>query len=124
VGIDTASQRFERSSWAAREARHFVVDRLRRWRRDDLVDDAALVTTELATNAVVHGQCDFDVTIAHRDGVVKIVVSDSSPVAPVMSELGMTSSSGRGLAIVDALAARWGYELVDDGKQVWAELGR
>ena len=88
-----------------------------------MVDDAALVTTELATNAVVHGQSDFDVAIAHRDGVVKIVVTDSSPAAPVISELGTTSSSGRGLAIVDALAARWGYELVDEGKQVWAELG-
>src|SRR5438874_1327182 len=41
---------------APRAARRFVVDVLRGWGRDDLVVDAAIVLTELATNAVLHAQ--------------------------------------------------------------------
>jgi hypothetical protein len=32
------------------------------------------------------------------------------------------AASGRGLRLVDAIAASWGVEIADDGKTVWAEL--
>jgi hypothetical protein len=45
-------------------ARRFVVDVLGRWQYDDdLVDEVALVVTELTTNAVVHGWSPFTVGV-------------------------------------------------------------
>jgi MEDS: MEthanogen/methylotroph, DcmR Sensory domain/Histidine kinase-like ATPase domain len=121
-GVEEADQRFERSTRAPRQARHFVMDRLHAWGRDDVVDDAAFVVTELATNAVLHAESDFHVAITQRNGVVRIAVTDSSRTEPRRSDLGLAASCGRGLALIDALATSWGFNLVDHGKQVWAEL--
>jgi anti-sigma regulatory factor (Ser/Thr protein kinase) len=83
-----------------------------------------MVVTELATNAVVHAASNFDVALVYEDGVVRIGVTDSSPLAPTMAEPGPESMSGRGLAIVDSLSTEWGYDLGVHGKQVWAQLAR
>jgi hypothetical protein len=117
-----ATHRFERSVHAPRDARHFVADTLETWRCRSLIDDAALIVTELATNAVVHAQTDFVVTLTRGRRAFRISVQDSSYVAPTVAIAPRGSTSGRGLALVAAVARRWGDGSVGSGKVVWAEL--
>lgn len=119
-----ASRRFDHEAQAARAARRFVTETLGRWRRHDAVlDDAALVVTELVTNALVHAHSATTVAVSSRVGTVRIEVTDASPVAPMPREHPhATAASGRGMALVAAMAARWGTEPTPDGKVVWAEL--
>jgi anti-sigma regulatory factor (Ser/Thr protein kinase) len=111
---------------APSEARNFVVAALRRWGCDEgLVDAAALVVTELATNAVVHARLPFTTAVSLGDaGVLRVSVLDASRIPPVQRHDGPMSQSGRGLALVAALAQRWGVDATDDGKVVWAEFRR
>ncbi|HEV7861721.1 MAG TPA: MEDS domain-containing protein, partial [Acidimicrobiia bacterium] len=63
------------------DARRFVTHTLVSWGHTDLVDDAAVVTTELATNAVLHAGTDFTVTVSRRpDGAIRVAVRDASLV--------------------------------------------
>lgn len=121
--VSAATERFECSSIAPRQARHFVATTLRGWHRHGMLDDAAVVITELATNAVVHARSNFVVTITPGDdGVVRLVVADGSPVAPAPGRADPGATSGRGLALVAALTTRWGHDVRGSGKEVWAEL--
>ncbi|MEA3020267.1 MAG: hypothetical protein QOI47_1791, partial [Actinomycetota bacterium] len=115
---------FAGQATAPGKARRLVIDLLQQWQLDDVVDDAALVTTELATNAVTHAECGFTVTLSVEGDMVRISVLDASGALPQERALDSVSSSGRGLHIVDALAVRWGTDVVAEGKLVWAELRR
>lgn len=112
--------------WSGRspgQARHFVVDTLAAWGYLARVDDAAVITTELATNAVLHAQTGFTVAVSRRPGgAVRITVRDASLVRPRPRVAGPFESSGRGLRLVEVLAADWGTEFLPDGKLIWAEL--
>ena len=86
---------------------------------------AALVTSELATNAALHTGLEFDVGIEPDRDAVRIAVRDrvegSSPaVAP--HGAGPEETHGRGLSIVAAVCADWGSTPLTDGKEVWCEL--
>jgi hypothetical protein len=112
--------------WSGRspgQARHFVVDMLAAWGCWALLDDAALITTELATNAVLHAQTGFTVGVSRRpEGRIRIAVRDASLVGPQPRRAGPLETSGRGLRLVAALAASWGFDPDPDGKTIWAEL--
>jgi hypothetical protein len=111
---------FHREAPAA--ARHFAVGALPRLGAADLADDAALVVTELAANAIVHARSGFTVDLAARPGVLRISVQDASP-APAAAAL--PAAPLHGLGAVDALASRWGVEpLGPAAKAVWVELRR
>ena len=116
------TQWFACSRLAPSDARHFVASTLRSWSRDDMVDDAALTITELATNAVIHARSDFMVTITRDVGLVRIAVIDASTATPRPGSPAPAAASGRGLILVAGLATRWGHEPFDAGKQVWAEF--
>lgn len=89
-----------------------------------LVDDAALVVTELVANAVLHagGPIQLLTAVAEDAASVRIEVADSSPVPPVLREYGTAASTGRGLTLVARLSTAWGVERADAGKRVWVEL--
>ena len=107
------------------EARRFVTERLTAWGFGDIADDAALVTTELATNAVLHARSDFTVTICRRPGGrVRIAVGDATTLPPRPRRPAPLDGSGRGLGLIEAIATVWGVDLHSAGKVVWAELGR
>jgi hypothetical protein len=53
-----------------------------------------------------------------------VVVADSSPHPPVKRETTADSERGRGLRVVEALSAHWGWNPVDGGKEVFAVLVR
>jgi len=117
-----AARAFALSSDAPAAARHFAVDAVRRLDAADLADDAALVVTELAANAVVHAHTGFTVDLAAGPDVLRISVRDASPLPP---GAGLPAAPLHGLGAVDMLASRWGVEpLGHSGKSVWVELRR
>ncbi len=117
---------------SARRARHLVVDAVRRWGLHDIDEAAALCTAELATNAVLHTRQAFTVTVRPTSEGIRIDVVDCLPEhlpVPVpidgsAVDLTLAGTTGRGLQLVAALAARWGAFTAGDAKTVWAELDR
>ncbi len=85
-------------------------------------DDAALVVSELATNAVLHSRSRHGVFTVHSELFrthAQIEVCDAGGTW----EPGDTSTDGgRGLGIVAALAAEWGVDGDARGRTVWARL--
>ncbi len=108
---------------AAGAARRFVRDRLTAWRCDSRVDDAVLVASELVGNAVPHARTAIQLRLLCVDSRVRVEVNDADPRVPILSSRPADATRGRGLALVDALAAAWGVEPRPEGKVVWAELG-
>jgi anti-sigma regulatory factor (Ser/Thr protein kinase) len=123
-GRAASSQSFKAGMLAPRAARRFVVETLARWGCDDLAADAALVVTELATNAVIHAKSDFIVSMTCQNDVVRISVRDDSVVAPTARRSPTTTPSGRGMVLVAATGRQWEAELLPDGKVVWVEFER
>jgi anti-sigma regulatory factor (Ser/Thr protein kinase) len=110
-----------RAPSSVREARRLAVA-LRGYVPYPAVDDLRLVLSELLSNAVLHGDGEtVEVRVQVEDGVVRGEVVDGGdgfahPEAPAAD-----ATSGRGLAIVDALTWRWGIE--KGSTHVWFELG-
>ncbi len=100
-------------------SRRFVERALTRWELDALTDTAVLLTSELVTNAIVHAQTEVAVTI-RREGrhTVSVSVSDGSATAPRLARHTSDSATGRGLGILDTLAASWNVVTAPGGKTV------
>jgi anti-sigma regulatory factor (Ser/Thr protein kinase) len=125
AGVLEQSRTFPRRDDSPRAARHFVSAALGRWGvSGELLDDAALIVTELGSNALLHARSDFTVTVVLTRATLCLSVEDHSPVLPTRRPAGALEPSGRGLGMVAALSRRWGADLVDEGKVVWAELAR
>lgn len=88
----------------------------------DARDTAVLLTNELVTNAVVHGGGRFVLTAETSGSFLRVRVVDPSEAQPRPLALTCDREHGRGVAIVDALATRWGSNLTATGKVVWFEL--
>jgi anti-sigma regulatory factor (Ser/Thr protein kinase) len=86
-----------------------------------VADDVILTASELATNAVRHARTPFTVAVS-QDGVIRVEVSDLSPVLPSELEVDRPDGSGRGLRMISVVADRWGAEPTPEGKTVWAEF--
>jgi len=105
-------------------ARDFVAAHLLTNLLPDLVDDARLVASELATNAVRHAGTAFTLSVDGRDGSITLRVRDGSRSLPSFGTSGILSTNGRGLMLVSALSVAWGVSLeAGGGKSVWARLG-
>ncbi len=103
-------------------ARRFVVGWLERWGYDGLVPDVALMTSELATNAVQHVGAPFVVAVEDTGSGVRVTIDDPEPTVPIRRHPAAFDTGGRGLEIIAKLASAWGAEVHDgDGKSVWFE---
>jgi anti-sigma regulatory factor (Ser/Thr protein kinase) len=103
-------------------ARRFCSATLEGWGvTGDLVDTCVLLVSELATNAVLHARTPFTVTI-DRDPTLRVEVHDGDPRPPHTRDYGPEAASGRGLHLVEALAADSGTLTTTGGKAVWFEL--
>ena len=97
---------------------------------DNYAEDTAIITSELVTNAVQHVRSDGTETIgvtlarAWNPPAVTVVVSDSSPDGPRRCDPSADRGQGRGLQIVEALSAHWGWQPQDGGKAVFAVLAQ
>lgn len=103
---------------AITRARRLVVEQLRRWRCAD-TDDAALVFSELVTNAVIHAAGAVRITVTRDGEHVRIDVHDNRSGRPNLRADG-TNPGGLGLHIVAQLSERWGSHPTPTGKLVWA----
>ncbi len=113
---------------------------------EQLIDDARVVLSELMSNGVLHARTELHVMMCAHRGGIRLEVSDASQTAPrppldvpraaasLMDEPQqaylkdeervLPTATGRGLAVVGALASSWGwYPDPGGGKVVWAELG-
>lgn len=119
-----ATGHFARHADQAAAARAFVRHTLAGW-GVGRVDDVVLIASELFTNAVLHGGGDVDVTLSVAGDRVRLEVADGGGAA-VPSEARRPTPdavTGRGLAIVDALAQRWGNRSDRAGRTcVWIEV--
>ncbi len=89
--------------------------------RADWRDAAELALTELATNVVLHAHSEMTVRISCGERL-RVEVEDTSPVIPTQRGYGIESSTGRGLALVAAIAQEHGIIRTDTGKIVWFVL--
>jgi CheY-like chemotaxis protein len=106
-------------------ARRFLADRCREWSCGEVADDAALVASELVTNALVHSGTGCEFRLGLSDTILRIQVTDGGPGMPDPRTAALGDESGRGLLLVSILCAAWGtVPLADSGKVVWAELLR
>lgn len=114
---------FEGEAESVASARHFVTEQLARLPADTS-DVAALLVSELATNAVLYGAGGFEVAVERDAGHVRIAVSDFGAGQPVLQQPRVTDEHGRGLQLVAALSASWGIRERAHriGKTVWFEL--
>lgn len=90
-----------------------------------MTDDLSLVVTELVTNAVLHAKAPIELVIEQADGCLRVSVRDNDPHLPSPPPPRPPTAAltfGRGLAVVEALATRWGATPSGEGKEVWAEL--
>lgn len=105
-------------------ARRFMTETLERWACADLVDTVNLLVSELVNNVVVHARSEAEVAVLLTPRALRVEVSDSSAAAPAPRDAAEDHESGRGMALVEALATDWGVRPRPDGKTVWFEVPR
>ncbi len=115
---------FAPSATSPSHARFFVGQVLSRWGCDALAPDAVLVTSELATNAVLHARSVFRVSLELSPAALRIEVHDTDRTLPQPRDAAPRDASGRGVALVNQLSARAGTQVHVAGKISWAELSR
>ena len=104
-------------------ARAAVRDVLRGSRIEAIMDAAELCVSELVTNAVLHAGTSMRLEIRYGASILRLSVHDESPNVPVLARHTQTASTGRGLAMVAAVADAWGIDQHNgNGKTVWCEL--
>ena len=129
------------------DARRWIAGGLREMGREDLVEAAEIGTSELVTNALLHGEAPISVTLGGTPEHPRVEVRDASRERPVLpsepapgpgelldgldglddlgdlgdlEEVGdLLLTFGRGLAIVARAATAWGADIDEDGKVVW-----
>ena len=124
TSIGSWSRVFPRAHRSVSDARRAVTERLTSDGYDDLVAAAQLVVSELVANAALHA--DGEVTVClHpiRDGV-RVSVADESQILPVAVLATESAMTGRGMQLVQHVAARLGATASANGKRVWADLVR
>jgi len=107
------------------QARRAVRDVLRRWGLTIDPDVVALLVSELVTNALVHGRPPLELRASRvSDGLRVEMLDGAGERRPRRRSVQPSTDDprGRGLAIVSALATRWGTAPSPGGKTVWFEL--
>jgi anti-sigma regulatory factor (Ser/Thr protein kinase) len=115
---------FEHDPESVKAAREFVAGALAAWHLDDLAEVAGLLTSELATNAVIHARTAYHIAVEYRPPELLVEVHDGSRHRPLprRAVTERKAANGWGLLIVEALADRWGSRSEGEGKKVWFTL--
>jgi anti-sigma regulatory factor (Ser/Thr protein kinase) len=112
---------------SVRLARSYIRSALRDHGLGDYAEDIEMVTSELVTNAIEHANAltiGLELLELKGSGAVAVVVTDPSPRPPVKLNPAADLERGRGLNIVAALSARWGWIPQETGKAVFAIVSR
>jgi PAS domain S-box-containing protein len=109
---------------SASQARRFVAEVLAAAGATSFVDTAALLTSELVTNGIVHAHTELQVVVDATPRWVRVEVVDGNPMLPARRAYDEEAPTGRGLEMVELLADDFGVQPLDnDGKRVWFRLG-
>jgi anti-sigma regulatory factor (Ser/Thr protein kinase) len=110
---------------AVRDARAFVRHHCDRHGLDaDLCDTAVLLTSETVTNAFTYGHSEARLRVSWTPARLRVEVGDDNSRHPRRASQDADALDGRGLAILELLAARWGVRDDAFGKTVWFEIRR
>lgn len=103
-------------------ARKMVRDVLERAGRDDLVETAQLLVSEVVTNALVHAGTPMGFHACVTDSGLRVEVTDGSRQAPAVRTYAAMAGTGRGVRLLQQLVDTWGTLAEPNGKTVWFEL--
>ena len=112
---------------AAVEARRHVWAIIHAW---DIPIDAyaaALLASELVTNAIRHAGDELDpveLVVSWAGGLLRVEVHDGSRSAPSPVHALPYAEAGRGLMLLDSLSTDWGYRETASGKAVYFTLAQ
>jgi len=92
-----------------------------------VLDEVVLLVSELCTNAVLHTASGdggtFEVVIYPSSSSVRIAVRDNgSSCVPELSATDALAEDGRGLALVELIADKWGYDGDHQARAVFFDL--
>ena len=105
---------------APRQARRALAERFAGSPRGE---DLLLCVSEVVTNAILHARTPPHLRVSQFGGTVRVEVTDADERPPVLLRDDPLATSGRGLRILDQLAARWGSTPTGPGgKAVWFEF--
>ena len=109
---------------AARMARRATRDTLACWGLDHLRETAALLVSELVSNAVRHARTGLvlELGLEACGTWLRMEVLDADPDPPSPRIPAALDESGFGFVLIEALADKWGVRETATGKGVWAEL--
>ena len=102
-----------------------MLDPLGEHLRDDVVETAKLLVTEVVANSVVHGERTGPIRVqvdAELETLRVLVTDQGSAFEPAVALPTSGSSAGWGLFLVDTLSDRWGVRPSDRDVTVWFEL--
>ena len=120
--MSEASHTFAAHPGSVRDARHFLRGCLEAWSADSYGLSGEQVVSELATNAALHAHSQYTVHLRLDADSLLVEVTDSSTVLPQARRYAADATTGRGLMLVDALAADWGVQASPTGKTVWCRI--
>jgi anti-sigma regulatory factor (Ser/Thr protein kinase) len=109
---------FENQRASVPAARRFATGTLHHLPRQ-LTEAVELMVSELATNCVLHTDGGFEITILQTPDRIRVEAVDNGRGEPELRSPAPTDPHGRGLLIVNKLAAEWGVEQRGRGKAVW-----
>ncbi|MFC4031492.1 ATP-binding protein [Streptomyces polygonati] len=116
----------EAHPYRIQQIRRIVSAQLRYWRLDPLVDAASTGISELLANVHRHARPDKKCAVKLTLAVdrLKVAVTDHDPRLPHLRPMEPTATTGRGLAMVEAMSDGWGTDLLPgaSGKVVWFVL--
>lgn len=99
------------------------------WGLGEHADLAELITSELVTNAIRHGEGPVQLRISHYSGHLRVAVHDQGAARPARRQVTADEESGRGLALLDGLIGLHGGQqgTISDraghGKTVYVAIG-
>ncbi|WP_431999725.1 ATP-binding protein [Streptomyces sioyaensis] len=121
---DGGSWRLDRDVCAPSRARRLVREQLARWELHEPADTTELLVSELVTNALAHGcgPIRLFMSLSCRNRTLRCGIADASPALPRLCPSQQDEEHGRGLLLLDQLAAHWGSRRTAVGKTVWFEV--
>ena len=120
--LDEAHLRLAPQPLSVARARSAVRGLLERGDRGDLVETAVLLVSELVTNALLHAGTHIDLTARLGPDGLRVEVGDGSLHLPSRRRYAATAGTGRGLMMLESMAADWGVRRRRNGKVVWFEV--
>lgn len=105
-------------------ARRFVTEIAHQIGQEELADIVELLTSELVTNAILHGGNDtMRISVGWAPPVFRVEVQDHTAALPQVRRYSTEATTGRGLTLVTELSSRWGATPIGgNGKSVWFEM--